>query len=216
MHRVGKDSAVRHSERGAAASRPTTPCLSTSALSASPRPASPLQLLRCPVARATAAPVRVTLRVLAGQSLVQDVVWGQVQEDAARLHLGVKGRQVQPGIADALARFQKVGVLVDRASHLRLISMQADDAPRQHLQLLVRAGVLHGVPLADGSVVVHGQLGLAHLDGGATSLWEVGLRAHVNPVPAVVSLALADLRRADDCGEVLQSDFLLLSRRLPF
>mmetsp|Transcript_50920 Transcript_50920/g.152265 ORF Transcript_50920/g.152265 Transcript_50920/m.152265 type:complete len:208 (-) Transcript_50920:332-955(-) len=114
----------------------------------------PVELLR----DFAAVAARVTVGVLSGQGLVQDIIGRQVNQDSVVIDLHVKGGQVQASIADTLASLQVVGVFVDRASNLRHISGHANQAAREDLQLLVGARILCGVPLVRAGIVENSKL----------------------------------------------------------
>mmetsp|Transcript_80503 Transcript_80503/g.213721 ORF Transcript_80503/g.213721 Transcript_80503/m.213721 type:complete len:257 (+) Transcript_80503:128-898(+) len=173
-----------------------------------PHLTSPVQPL---LSIAAAAILRVAVRVLSRECLVQHVVRRQVDHDSVVLDLHVKCGHVEASVADTLPGIQVVGVLVDRASDLWSVASHAYEAAREHLQLLVRAGVLRGVPPVGAGIVVDGELRLADLHSKAGVAPEVGLGAHVHPVPGVVRHLLADLCRADDCGQVLHLNLHLLA-----
>mmetsp|Transcript_80502 Transcript_80502/g.213712 ORF Transcript_80502/g.213712 Transcript_80502/m.213712 type:complete len:215 (+) Transcript_80502:128-772(+) len=173
-----------------------------------PHLTSPVQPL---LSIAAAAILRVAVRVLSRECLVQHVVRRQVDHDSVVLDLHVKCGHVEASVADTLPGIQVVGVLVDRASDLWSVASHAYEAAREHLQLLVRAGVLRGVPLASARVVEDGEFRLANLHSEAAVLPEVARGADIHPTPSVVSHVLAGLGRADDRRHVLHHDLPLLA-----
>mmetsp|Transcript_95417 Transcript_95417/g.221458 ORF Transcript_95417/g.221458 Transcript_95417/m.221458 type:complete len:320 (-) Transcript_95417:3199-4158(-) len=167
------------------------------------------------VVSSAAVAVRIASRVLTRQSLVQDIVWWQVDQDSLVLDLDVEGGHVEPCVADPPAGLQVVGVLVDGAGDLGCVPCHAHQAAREDLQLLVRAGVLRGVPLVRARVVEDGKLAVADLHSEARVSPVVARGAHVHPAPRVVGHVLADLGRANDRRHVLHCDLLLLALLRP-
>src|SRR5262249_56399824 len=83
--------------------------------------------------------------------------------------------------AQALPRLEREGLLVHGASDLGDALLIAEDAARQDRLVLVRAGVLAGVPFAPGFEPEDGDLRIAVLDRAAAVAGEVAHRPDANP-----------------------------------
>jgi len=131
------------------------------------------------------------------------------------LNLRIKSCDVKSRVAHTFACFQIVGVLVDWACNLGNVSLHTNQAPCEHLQLLMWARVLCRIPFVCGIMVKDCQLGIAYLRCKSTILLIRRAWAYVHPMPGLICFVFSDLCWADDRRKVFHFDLALLATLLP-